>query len=103
MVLDNWRAAQELAREAYLNSLPERAVLMYPVFVSHQDFLRQIEPLTKRRALRKNGAAAFHAYRQAEAMVRSANLDFLAPVLLPLYAPDGRGAAQICGGNVLQF
>ena len=78
-------------------------MLVYPVFVSHQDFLRQIEPLTSRRELRKNGAAAFHAYRQAEAMVRSANLDFLAPVLLPLYAPDGRGAAQICGGNVLQF
>ena len=47
---------------------------------------------TKRRALRKKGAAAFRAYRQAEAMVRSANLDFLAPILLPLYAPDGRPA-----------
>ena len=67
-------------------------MLLNPVFVSHHDFLRQIEPLTKRRELRKNGAAAFHDYRQAEAMVRSANLDFLVPILGGLYAADGRPA-----------
>ncbi len=65
-------------------------MLVYPVVVSHQDFLRQIEHLTRRRELRKNGVTAFRAYRQAEAMVRSANFDFFAPILSPLYARDGR-------------
>ena len=76
-------------------------MLVYSVFVSHQDFLRQIVPLTKRRALRNNGAAAFRAYRQAEAMVRSANLDLLAPILEPLYARDGRLARDLPGGSAV--
>ena len=92
MGLDNLKTAQESTWMAFPLAHPGRAVLLNPVFVPHQDFLRQIEPLTKRRELRKNGASAFHAYRQAEAMVRSANFDFLAPILSSLYAQDGRPA-----------
>lgn len=55
-------------------------------------FLNRIQPLARRRELRKNGKTAFRAYRQAEAIVRIANLDVFAPLLAPLYAPIGRPA-----------
>lgn len=58
----------------------------------HTVFLKRIRPLAHRRELRKDGKAAFRAYRQAEAIVRIANLDPFASVLLPLYAPVGRPA-----------
>ncbi len=63
-----------------------------PAFESHQAFLRRIQPLTDRHVLRRNGPKAFHLYRQVEAIVRTANLDFLAAILLPLYALAGRPA-----------
>ena len=65
---------------------------MAPTFVPHTAFLNRIQPLVRRRQLRKNGPAAFRAYRQAEAMVRIANLDFLASITAPLYASSGRPA-----------
>ena len=62
------------------------------VFQSHQVFLHQIQPLSQRHVLRRDGPKAFHLYRQVEAIVRSANLDFLAAILVRLYALCGRPA-----------
>jgi hypothetical protein len=71
---------------------PGRLFRVLPTFVPHTVFLDRIQPLARRRELRNNGKAAFHAYRQAEAMVRIANLDFLVPILVPLYSVAGRPA-----------
>ena len=62
------------------------------VFQSHQAFLQQIQPLSQRHVLRRDGPRAFHLYRQVEAIVRCANLDFLAAILVRLYALCGRPA-----------
>ena len=92
MVLDNRKTTQESAREASSIAFRKGWCALNPAFVPHQQFLRQIQPLSKRRELRRNCKAAFHEYRQAQAMVRSADLDFLGPILAPLYASDGRPA-----------
>jgi hypothetical protein len=34
-----------------------------PAFETHQAFLQQVQPLTQRHALRRDGPKAFHRYR----------------------------------------